>query len=194
MRMKIYNFITQKEDGLSSSIWMSMLFCFSLILIIFMYVFANKTLVTHQHEMDDALSDAVLASLVADDEYYFISSEQTGTPVIKFRDTDDSFNIYVECMNYAKSAKNVFYKNFAFEEFIEYEVEGDDVTIISYSGNSGNKFIQHGAVGVVKTPSGTVVTETSAFAKVSFDVQNILTKSPVKKTRTMYCTLKVNQH
>lgn len=53
---------------------------------------------THQHHVDDALADSVLASLVADDVYYFETMEESGVPVLRFQNTDESHRIFKDCM------------------------------------------------------------------------------------------------
>ena len=53
--------------------------------IVTVYMAQVAKLMTHQHHIDDSLADSVLASLVADDIYYFETLEMTGTPVVRFR-------------------------------------------------------------------------------------------------------------
>lgn len=52
--------------------------------IVTVYMAQVAKLMTHQHHIDDSLADSVLASLVADDIYYFETLEMTGTPVVRF--------------------------------------------------------------------------------------------------------------
>ena len=50
-----------------------------------------------------------MASLVVDEEYYFVTSEMNGSPVIRFKDRDDSYSVYKECMMAAVSNTEGFY-------------------------------------------------------------------------------------
>lgn len=72
-----------------------------IVVIVTMYLLQMAKLMTHQHDIDDALTDSVLASLVVDEEYYFMTSEMNGSPIIRFKDRDEAFDIYKECMTAA---------------------------------------------------------------------------------------------
>lgn len=177
----------------SGSIGYCLLFGMAIILVIVtMYLMQASKLMTHQHDIDDALADSVLGALVADDIYYFETYESTGTPVVRFRNRDEAHNNFVSCMNAAVSNTQGFYYNFAYVSFIEYEVEGNQVKITTYSGNGGVKSSSTGLLGNVKTPGGATVVETSAYAKVKFDIKSILDGSYITKYRDLYCTLEVN--
>lgn len=149
-------------------------------------------LMTHQHHVDDSLAESVLASLVADDIYYFETYEMTGTPVIRFRSVDEAHGLFVDCMNAVIADTTGFYYNFAFDFYICYEVEGSQVKITSYSGPGGNKSVSTGRVGNVRSPKGDIVRETSAYSSVKFDIKNIIDGSFITKTKDIYCTLEIN--
>ena len=163
-----------------------------MIMIITMYLMQVAKLMTHQHHVDDALCDSVLASLVADDVYYFETYEQIGTAVIRFEDVDESYDIFVDCMMDAVGNTEDFYYNFTIDKFICYEVNGPSIRIITYSGSSGTKTISNGRVGYVRTPTGELVTKTSAYGKVRFDIESILDGSFITKTKDIYCALEIN--
>lgn len=183
----------KKKHEATGSIGYCLLFGLAIIMVIVtMYMMQTSKLMTHQHDIDDALADSALASLVADDVYYFETYERSGTPVIRFRDREEAHNNFVSCMNAAVSNTTDFYYNFTYVSFIEYEVEGNVVTITTYSGNGGVRTISSGTKGVVKTPEGTVVKDTSAYAKVQFDIKSILDGSYITKYRDIYCTLEIN--
>ena len=119
--------------------------------------------------------------------------ETTGNPIIRFKDVDESFYIFSDCMYEAVNETVDYYYNFSLDSFICYEVEGDSVTVTSYSGNGGRKSVTLGRVGSVRTPTGAVVRETSAYGKVRFDIRSILDGSFITKTKDIYCTLEINQ-
>lgn len=98
-------------------------------------------LMTHQHHIDDSLADATLASFVADDVYYFEIKEMTGILVIRFLSVEESHRIFMDCINEAITDTNGFYYNFAFDEYICYEVEDGNVKITSYQ-MVGNEIFQ----------------------------------------------------
>ena len=162
------------------------------VVIITLYLAQVSKLMTHQHHVDDSLADAVLASLVADDIYYFETYEKTGTPVIRFRDIDESYRIFKDCMMDAVSETDGFYYNFKFDTFICYEVEGSNVTITEYASDAGYKHVSTGRVGTVRAPTGEVVSETSAYGRVRFDIKNVINSNLVTKTKDIYCTLEIN--
>lgn len=183
----------KKKKRATGTIGYCLLFGLAIIMVITtMYLLQTSKLMTHQHEVDDALADSALAALVADDVYYFETYERTGTPVIRFRNREEAHNNFVSCMNAAVSNTNDFYYNFTYVSFIEYEVEGNTVTVTTYSGNGGVKTTSTGIKGTVRTPQGKVVTETSAYAKVQFDIKSILDGSFITKYRDIYCTLEIN--
>lgn len=184
--------VLKKKDA-GSAIGYVVMFTVTLLLVILtLYLAQVARLMTHQHHVDDSLADAVLASLVADDVYYFETGEMTGTPVIRFQNVEESHRIFMDCMNDAIADTNGFYYNFAFDSFICYEVEGNSVRITSYLGVAGTRNVQTGTVGSVRTPDGEVVRETSAYGKVKFDIKNIIDGNLITKSKDIYCTLEIN--
>ena len=176
----------------SSSIGYVFLFLIVMLLfIISMYMTQVAKLMTHQHHVDDALADSVLASLVADDVYYFETFETTGTPVVRLDDVDESYEIFKDCMMDAVSGTDGFYYNFSIDTFICYEVEGSTIRITTF-GN-GVRSVTTGRVGAVRAPTGEAVTKTSAYGKVRFDIKSILDGSYVTKTKDIYCALEINE-
>lgn len=176
----------------SSSIGYVFLFLIVMLLfIISMYMTQVAKLMTHQHHVDDALADSVLASLVADDVYYFETFETTGTPVVRLDDVDESYEIFKDCMMDAVSGTDGFYYNFTIDTFICYEVEGSSIRITTF-GN-GVRSVTTGRVGAVRAPTGEAVTKTSAYGKVRFDIKSILDGSYVTKTKDIYCALEINE-
>ena len=176
----------------SSSIGYVFLFLIVMLLfIISMYMTQVAKLMTHQHHVDDALADSVLASLVADDVYYFETFETTGTPVVRLDDVDESYEIFKDCMMDAVSGTDGFYYNFTIDTFICYEVEGSSIRITTF-GN-GVRSVTTGRVGAVRAPTGETVTKTSAYGKVRFDIKSILDGSYVTKTKDIYCALEINE-
>lgn len=183
--------IRKKEA--SSSISYTIIFGMALIMIILtMFMLQKAKLMTHQHDVDDALADSVLASLVVDDVYYFETLEVTGNAVIRFRDKNESYKNYLDCMKTAISNTEDLYYNVVYSKFVLYEVIENSVTVTTYTGNIGVKTTSTGILGVVKTPGGEVVTETSAYAKISFDIKSILDGSYLSKSRDFYGSLEID--
>lgn len=182
-----------KKKEATGAIGYMLLFGMMLIMVIvFMYLTQVAKLMTHQHDIDDALADSTLAALVADDVHYFESMEQTGTPEVRFKSIDHSKQLYMDCMKENLNNTPDFYYDFVYEEITFYEVSGNQVKITKYSGNNGLKNVSSGSLGSVKTPAGKVVQDTSAYAKVSFNIRSILNNTKIKKYRDIYCTLEVN--
>lgn len=182
-----------KKKKATGAIGYVVMFTVALLLVLLtLYLAQVAKLMTHQHHIDDSLADSVLASLVADDIYYFETFEMTGTRVIRFQDVNDSHSIYLDCMNDAIADTDGFYYNFSFEQYICYEVEGSRVKVTMYSGASGTKSVSTLSVGSVTAPTGEVVRETSAYAKVDFDIKSSIDGSFIRKSRDIYCTLEIN--
>ncbi len=183
--------ISQRTPALGAMSYVFMFFLLLVLVITSMYMLQMAKLMSQQHHIDDSLAAAVLASLVADDSYYFLTSEYD-EPVIRLRDVDESYDIYVDCMEDAIAETTDFYYNLVYEEFIAYEVEGQQVTITTYTGNAGTKSVSTGKLGAVATPAGKVVEVTSAYARVSFDLRSSLDGSYVNRSKEIYCTLEQN--
>lgn len=186
-------FLLKKKKATGALGYVVMFTVVLLLVILTLYLAQVAKLMTHQHQIDDSLADSVLASLVADDVYYFETYEMTGTPVIRFQSVDESHSIYRDCMNDAIADTDGFYYNFTFDEFICYEVEGNSVKVTEYSGDAGTKSVRTLSLGSATTPTGEVVKETSAYAKVRFDIKNIIDGSLITKSKDIYCTLEINE-
>ena len=184
--------LLKKKEGTGATGYVFLFFVILLMVVLTLYLASVAKLMTHQHHVDDALADSVLASLVADDVYYFETYESTGTPVIRFMDTDESRKIFADCMMDDIAQTDGFYYNFGIDTYICYEVEGEQVKVTEYAGNAGNKMVTVKPGGSVTAPTGEPVTKTSAYARVRFDIKSIIDGSFMTKTKDIYCTLKVN--
>ncbi len=180
-----------KKPAIGAMSYALVFFLIMVVAITSIYLLQMARLMTQQHHIDDALADAVLASLVADDEYYF-ETDEAGEAIIRLDSVDESYAIFVDCMKDAVADTEDFYYNFTFEEFITYEVSGSTVTITTYTGNSGTKKVTTGKLGEVCAPTGKVVEYTSAYGRVSFDLRSILSGMYVGKSKDIYCTIKEN--
>lgn len=175
----------------SGAIGYMLLFLMAIVMVITaMYLLAVAKLMSHQHDIDDALTDSVLASLVCDDVEYFKTLESTGSGVLRYKNVDESYALYKECMSHAVNQTKNFYYDFVYTSFILYEVRGNDITITTFTPSG--KLTTKGKVGGIKTPGGCVVTKTSAYAKVNFKIKSILDGSYIEKSRDNYCVLKIN--
>lgn len=184
--------ILKKRSGGSAVGYVFMFMTVMILVVLTLYLASVAKLMTHQHHVDDSLADSVLASLVADDVYYFETFESTGTPVVRFKDIDESHRIFMDCMDDAIGSTTGFYYNFGYDTFTCYEVEGNRIRITEWSGNAGNKRVSYGSVGSVYAPTGEQVVETSAYARVRFDIKSIIDGSFITKTKDIYCTLEIN--
>lgn len=184
--------IKRRKEASSSIGYVFLFLIVMLIIVITMYMMQVAKIMTHQHHVDDSLAGAVLASLVADDVYYFETFETTGTAVVRFDSVDESYDIFRDCMMDAVNGTEDYYYNFLIDTFICYEVEGNVVIVTTYSGSSDRKSVVAGRVGAVRAPTGEVVRETSAYGKVRFDIKSILDGSFTTKTKDIYCTLEIN--
>ena len=69
-----------KKKEATGAVSYVMLFTMALLMVIItFYLLSVANLMSIQHDVDDALADAVLASLVADDVYYFETYEGLGS-------------------------------------------------------------------------------------------------------------------
>ena len=172
--------LLKKKEGTGATGYVFLFFVMLLMVVLTLYLASVAKLMTHQHHVDDALADSVLASLVADDVYYFETFESTGTPVVRFKDIDESHRIFMDCMDDAIGSTTGFYYNFGYDTFTCYEVEGNSIRITEWSGNAGNKRVSYGSVGSVFAPTGEQVVETSAYARVRFDIKSIIDRRNVQ--------------
>lgn len=184
--------VLRKKQATGAMGYLFMFMTVMVVVIITLYLAQVSKLMTHQHHVDDSLADAVLASLVADDIYYFETYETLGTPIVRLKDLDESNRIFMDCMRAAVAETDGFYYNFKFDTYICYEVDGSHITITEYSGDAWNKHVTSGRVGTERAPTGELVTETSAYGRVRFDIKSIINGAMVTKTKDIYCTLEIN--
>lgn len=184
--------VLRKKKATGAMGYLFMFMTVMVVVIITLYLAQVSKLMTHQHHVDDSLADAVLASLVADDVYYFETYETLGTPIVRFRDKDESYRIFTDCITSAVAETDGFYYNLKFDTFVCYEVDGSHITITEYTGDVGYKRVSAGRVGTERAPTGELVTETSAYGRVRFDIKSIINGVMVTKTKDIYCTLEIN--
>ena len=186
--------LTKKEEGSATTVIMFIAMFAIIFVIITGYMLSSAKLMTHQHEIDDALADSALAAMIADDDYYYQTGESTGNYVIRYNNIDYSYDIYKEAFNFAISnGYEDFFSNIVFDETILYEVENGTVRIITFN-DSGAKYINYGSVGDVRTPAGAIVDKSSIYAKVDFDIKTYFVTDIVqRKSRDIYCTFKIDR-
>lgn len=81
-----------KKKAATGSMGYVVMFTMALLMVVLtLYMAQVARLMTHQHHVDDSLADSVLASLVADDIYYFETLEMTGTEMLTLM----AENVYV---------------------------------------------------------------------------------------------------
>ena len=171
-------FILKKKKA-TGAIGYVVMFTLALMMVVLtLYLTQVARLMPHQHHADDIC--------------YFETYEMTGTPVIRFQNVDEAHGLFVDCMNAAIAETTGFYYNFAFDSYICYEVEENQIKITFYSGPGGNKSVTTGRVGSVRSPKGDIVRETSVYGRVRFDIKNIIDGSFITKTKDIYCTLEIN--
>ena len=186
------NVIFRKKKASAAPSYVMM---FAMVLIftaVVLYLVSVARLMTQQHHIDDSLADSVLASLVADDMYYFETDEVSNPATVRFANVNNSFQLYKECMDAAIAETTAFYYNFTYDQFICYEVAGSTVKATTFTGRSGAKSVTTGRLGQVKSPKGNVIRETSAYARVRFDIKSVIDGSFITKTKDIYCTLEIN--
>ncbi|MGF0065687.1 hypothetical protein ACQRCQ_10575 [Lachnospiraceae bacterium SGI.085] len=81
-----------KKKAATGSMGYVVMFTMALLMVVLtLYMAQVARIMTHQHHVDDSLADSVLASLVADDIYYFETLEMTGTEMLTLM----AENVYV---------------------------------------------------------------------------------------------------
>ncbi len=182
----------KKKCDAIGSIGYLIIFCITLLMLILsLYLINVAKLMSMQYDLDDALADATLSTLIIDDAYLY-STYEDGEAVIRFNDTDASYKDFIDAMDAAISNTTDFYEDVVYEQVIFYEVEGGWVTVTTYSGNAGVKSVVTQTLGEVSTPAGDQVSRTSVYAKVSFSINTMLGEASVRKTRDLYCSIKEN--
>ena len=185
------NAIKKKKEAPAAPAYLFMFCLFLVLAIIVVYLLDMARFMTMQHHIDDALADAVLASMVVDEHYYFETQESERTPVIRFNDKQESYNIYKECLADSIAETPDFYHNFEYDQFILYELEDGDINVTTYL-NDGTYTTNTQSLGGVTTPGGENVTKTSVYGKVAFDIQSNLVTIPQHKSREIYCVFNLN--
>ena len=129
----------KKKEQASGAVGYVFLFLIVLILVILtLYLGQVAKLMTHQHHVDDSLADAVLASLVADDVYYFETYERTGTPVIRFQSVDNSHTIFTDCMRDAIADTSGFY----YKSILARKQAFDNGLLVTFKGIKTKMFLK----------------------------------------------------
>ena len=135
--------------------------------------------------------DSKYLSYIGCQAYDFETMEESGVPVLRFQNTDESHRIFKDCMEDAIRNTNGFYYNFRYDDFICYEVEDNVVTVTKWSGDGEGKSVSIKEIGSVYAPTGEVVTKTSAYGRVRFDIKSMIDGSMITKTKDIYCTLEI---
>jgi hypothetical protein len=192
----------KKENGNAPVMFIFVFFMIFLLFGVAATMMTYAQVMTHQHEIDDDLCDSVLSSMVVDLDRYNNEQKAYGVQAptntaddqvaVFYKSVDNSFSLYKSCFDNAKRQNDpAFFQNFSYDTYILYEVDPkqNKITVTSFSPN-GQKTVTTGTCGSIQTPDGKKVTETSAYAKVSFAVKTYFRNIPAaQKARKIYCTI-----
>lgn len=132
-----------------------------------------KKMALSSEVIEKALKQSALSALIYDTTLYGETHE------IKINDIDTSYNnflssiqegLYLGTDNISKNNRYIVGK-LEVAQFIVYSVVGNDI-YTSTRGKIGttNKTLYKGQKGIIKTPTGVVVKDTSVFIEIEFDV------------------------
>lgn len=193
--------IRKKDSGIGSVGYALIIAAFMIILLVVILMFSRARLVTHQHDIDDALADSVLGSLVAKDEGY-AGKKLGGESSIRFKDVQVSYDGYVQAMKTAiANTSGMYFKDedrtpgVIFDTYVAYDVDKSSgkVDVYTFDGEACTRPVHETKdLEGLRTPGNGVVKETSAYAKVSFYIYNDFGKYYVEKSRDVYCKLEDN--
>lgn len=197
--VRLKRLMASKEDAHAS---MTMIFVMIFLFIFVVVIYALLTvamLMTHQHEIDDALADSVLACSIVDEEEYFGVKEDEArvltTLPVKFKDVDYCHNVFNDCLQAEINAGYTgFYDDLKVDDLIFYEVDpgANSVKITRYD-SANNKTVTTGVLGTARAATGEVIQRTSVYAKVSFNVHAFFVFDISQRvTRDLYSTIKVD--
>ena len=152
--------------------WVSGLFFLFFLLVLLCAEFQREMYRTAALYLEDALAASNLASAVIDIEEYGISHTiQIEEPIQAFEryqyavKENLQLNEKWECANPALISGPV-----KIEKYIIYNVNKEDITILTVS-NNGTVNSAQGKVGMVKAPNGITILNTSVYSEIAFSLK-----------------------
>ena len=163
--------ISKKEKGLSGIV--TCLFMFVIVTILLSFTLEYRIISLTKAELEDGLTVSGLAALIVDAKEY----STTGSVIL---DEEKSFKAFIDNLiinldlREDFSARNpVYYHSVSIEQFVVYNVKGNDVTIIRYNEKNKLSEEQHsGMLGQVKAENGTIVEKSSIYIKLGIRLKS----------------------
>lgn len=122
--------------------------------------------VSHNH-VNGALVAANLAAELVDLDRY--ANDRT----IMIKDPDKSYEIFEKTLKSNIGLGKIIDNQVNIENFIIYDVEGNNVKVIKIKPNYSENIIYNG-LNNTKTPSGVKINSTSIYTKVSYKVRSFI--------------------
>lgn len=175
IKISTESFIKIKKKGEATG-FVTVLFCIAVVIILYFYVYQLYVTNSEIEKSSDALVTANLAvykdiniETLADDPQNIIITDNNMAFSTFKKHLRNNLNLdsnEIPMRNsYIKSKVKV-------ERFTIYNVLGDDVTIFNYipGGNNFQMEMHSGEKGLIRTPKGTVVFNTTVHSSISFDI------------------------
>ncbi len=150
-----------------------------LIYVLQIHIFQNLSM-----DMEDALAASNLASAVIDIQEYGISENLIiANPQDAFETYQDALKVNMELDDTWYSSNPAITEPVVIEEYIVYNVYGDDVEIYHFGSNDYSQVII-GGKGTVTAPNGKIIETTSIYSKISFWLDGFFhIRVPAKKDK-----------
>lgn len=151
------------------------MFFFLMVLLVAVFQFKSFTYMVSGAYVEDALAAADLASALIDVEEY------GRTHNILITDTQRAFRIYRDALYYNLALDEEGYSGktelltgkVQLEEYIVYNVLGQEIQIISYDGQGNCLRRESAPPGTIRTPDGVPVEHTTVYSRIGFQVMGL---------------------
>ena len=170
----------KKDIGSSIIYYVLIMALIGMVCLLASYVIRMKVVGIINENAQDSVALSNLASALIDADEYSRSG------IIKVKDIDTSYSIYEDALRenmnlsidmYPSNSSYITSKIDVLE-FSIYNVEGLDITHIRRSESNGTYLVEtifyDGQLGILQTPDGVIITNTTIYSKVGFTIRGFL--------------------
>lgn len=162
----------KKEKGVAN-----MLIClafFMIVVICIMFSLKYRNIKMARDKMDDGITASSLAALIIDMDTYTATSEYMIHPEKAYSAFMENLKLNLKLNDNMEALNPVYYTKIDIGDFIIYNVNKNDVTVITYVNGIPSSYTYQNGLGSVTAKNGEIITSSSLYVRLELDLKGFM--------------------
>ena len=164
--------LEKKEKGIAN-----MLICLMFLIIVvicLMFSLKYRNIKMARDKMDDGITASSLAALIIDMDTYTATSEYMIHPEKAYSAFMETLKLNLKLNDNMEALNPVYYTKIDIGDFIIYNVNKNDVTVITYVNGIPSSYTYQDGLGSVTARNGEIITSSSLYVRLELDLKGFM--------------------